>query len=59
MLVKLTNVKVLDDKMKRQILGGADCSDQCLDDCNSDEQIRTTLNGDAEGKKPSILPPTP
>lgn len=56
MLVKLTSVKVLDNKMKRQILGGS-CSDQCFDDCNSDTQIQKSANGDAEGKKIGILPP--
>lgn len=50
MLVKLTKGKALDKKMKRQIFGGADCSDQCLDDCNSDSQIRSSLNGDSTGK---------
>jgi hypothetical protein len=53
MLVKLTSERVLDRKMKRQILGGITCTEQCKDDCNNDEQIRTSLNGDA-GNSASI-----
>jgi hypothetical protein len=52
MLRKLTNgTRVLDEKMKKQIFGGASCANQCKDDCNNDEQIRKALDGDAEGKK--------
>ena len=55
MLVKLTNgSKVLDEKMKRHIYGGADCSAQCYDDCGSDKDVQKTLDGDAEGKKITI-----
>lgn len=57
MLTKLTNGnRVLDEKMKRHIFGGADCSSQCLKDCASDEDIRKAEGGDAEGKK--IVPNT-
>jgi len=56
MLVKLTSVKVLDNKMKRQIFGG-DCTDQCKDDCANDAQIQASAGGDASGKKLGILPP--
>lgn len=56
MLVKLTSVKVLDNKMKRQIFGG-DCTDQCKDDCANDAQIQASAGGDVSGKKLGILPP--
>lgn len=57
MLTKLTNGnRVLDEKMKRHIFGGADCSSQCLNDCASDPVIRKDQNGDAEGNK--IVPNT-
>ncbi len=52
MLRKLTNgTRVLDERMKKHIFGGADCSKQCLDDCNNDKVIRKDQNGDSEGTK--------
>jgi hypothetical protein len=58
MLTKLSNSRVLDNKMKRQILGGLTCKQQCQSDCNHDDQIRTALNGDS-GNSASIVIPEP
>ena len=58
MLSKLSKSRVLDNKMKRQILGGLTCKQQCQSDCNNDEQIRTGLNGDS-GNLASIIFPEP
>ncbi len=54
MLRKLTNgTRILDEKMKKHIFGGKDCSKQCLDDCGgqNNQLERELLNGDAEGSK--------
>jgi hypothetical protein len=55
MLTKLTEEgRVLDNNMKRKILGGASCDSQCDNDCGYDSVIRKDQNGDAEGKKLGI-----
>ena len=56
MLEKLTNVRVLDKKMKRQILGGADCGVQCGKDC-TDPDLTKQIGGDVSGKQLGLLPP--
>lgn len=54
MILKLTNGnRIIDDRMKSQIFGGADCSAQCLEDCGGEESVRTdpSQDGDSDGKK--------
>ena len=61
MLKKLTNVRVLDEKMKRHVLGGLgdDCKQQCYEDCGLDHTVRKNQDGNAEGKKIGNAPPVP